>query len=313
MHHLDLRTSSSLTSASPRPPSQPRVREPVGYHSQVQPEHLQAVLPRVCQGHRLREGAPPSPCPQRTAPLFSRAYAPTAPAPSPPHGPASSRAGGDRDPPSHSHAAAPRSRVTSRDPRTRHRRVFGPFPRPRAPSIPAGWRLTSIPPFIRTFFFCLPTEQLIQRSRGFRRIRRGACAGRLGEARAVLPRRVAREVGAADAFNTNAIGVFLIARLPATLARRSVAEGGRRRPTRPPRLRPFDSKVSRARRVSRRRPPSPLLRRIHPPHAYAHPLEQPLQPPPARSSSYFTPSSGSRFHFRRSSLSTAASGGSSRL
>jgi hypothetical protein len=197
VHHLDLRTSSSLTSASPRPPSQPRVREPVGYHSQVQPEHLQAVLPRVCQGHRLREGAPPSPCPQRTAPLFSRAYAPTAPAPSPPHGPASSRAGGDRDPPSHSHAAAPRSRVTSRDPRTRHRRVFGPFPRPRAPSIPAGWRLTSIPPFIRTFFFCLPTEQLIQRSRGFRRIRRGACAGRLGEARAVLPRRVAREVGAA--------------------------------------------------------------------------------------------------------------------
>ena len=139
----------------------------------------------------------------------------------PPTGPASSRAGGDRDPPSHSRAAAPRSRVTSRDPRTRHRRVFGPFPRPRAPSIPAGWRLTSIPPFIRTFFFCLPTEQLIQRSRGFRRIRRGACAGRLGEARAVLPRRVAREVGAADAFNTNAIGVFLIARLPATLARRS--------------------------------------------------------------------------------------------
>lgn len=57
MHHLDLRTSSSLTSASPRPPPQPRVREPVGYHSQVQPEHLQAVLPRVRQGHRLREGA----------------------------------------------------------------------------------------------------------------------------------------------------------------------------------------------------------------------------------------------------------------
>ena len=47
----------SLTSASPRPPPQPRVREPVGYHSQVQPEHLQAVLPRVRQGHRLREGA----------------------------------------------------------------------------------------------------------------------------------------------------------------------------------------------------------------------------------------------------------------
>ena len=36
---------------------QPRLREPVGYHSQVQPEHLQAVLPRVRQGHRLREGA----------------------------------------------------------------------------------------------------------------------------------------------------------------------------------------------------------------------------------------------------------------
>ena len=231
----------------------------------------------------------------------------------PPTGPASSRAGGDRDPPSHSRAAAPRSRVTSRDPRTRHRRVFGPVPRPRAPSIPAGWRLTLDPPFIRTFFFCPPAEQLIQRSRGFRRIRRGARAGRLGEARAVLPRRVAREVGAADAFNTNAIGVFLIARLPATLARRSVAEGGRRRPTRPPRLRPSTRRF-RERVASLAAAPFPLLRRrIHPPHAYAHPLEQPLQPPPARSSSYFTPSSGSRFHLRRSSLSTAASGGSSRL
>ena len=89
----------SLTSASPRPPPQPRVREPVGYHSQVQPEHLQAVLPRVRQGHRLREGAPPSPCPQRTAPLFSRAYAPTAPAPSPPHGPRLFARGGRSRPP----------------------------------------------------------------------------------------------------------------------------------------------------------------------------------------------------------------------
>ena len=36
--------------ADPRPlsSSQPRVRKPVGYHSQVQPQHLQAVLPRVC-------------------------------------------------------------------------------------------------------------------------------------------------------------------------------------------------------------------------------------------------------------------------
>jgi hypothetical protein len=99
VQHLELRTSPSLTSASPRPPSQPRVREPVGYHSQVQPEHLQAVLPRVRQGHRLREGAPPSPCPQRTAPLFSRAYAPTAPAPSPPHGPRLFARGGRSRPP----------------------------------------------------------------------------------------------------------------------------------------------------------------------------------------------------------------------
>ena len=41
----------------PPPPSQPSLREPVGYHSQVQPEHLQAVLPRVRQGHWVRQGA----------------------------------------------------------------------------------------------------------------------------------------------------------------------------------------------------------------------------------------------------------------
>ena len=51
-------TFASLTSLlPPLSPQQPSVREPVGYHSQVQPEHLQAVLPRVRQGYRLREGA----------------------------------------------------------------------------------------------------------------------------------------------------------------------------------------------------------------------------------------------------------------
>ena len=54
-----LQNATQTHDPDPPPPSlqQPRVREPVGYHSQVQPEHLQAVLPRVRQGHRLREGA----------------------------------------------------------------------------------------------------------------------------------------------------------------------------------------------------------------------------------------------------------------
>ena len=42
--------------------------EPVGYHSQVQPQHLQAVLPRVCQGHRLREGEHPHSSPPKNRP-----------------------------------------------------------------------------------------------------------------------------------------------------------------------------------------------------------------------------------------------------
>ena len=49
--------------------------EPVGYHSQVQPQHLQAVLPRVCQGHRLREGEHPHSSPPKNRPCTTEVLA----------------------------------------------------------------------------------------------------------------------------------------------------------------------------------------------------------------------------------------------